>query len=136
MRRHQGAKVEHFDVSNVIYHKFSHCAVSYVLSGENVNDMLEFMLTLLRLFYISYVCSVLRLFSYICYFLMFVLFQRLFSTVLYQSLVLRNCLEMNGYTFIYVHALSIFTNGTIFVASCLFSSKVSWKMNPFKEGGR
>ena len=22
MRRHQGAKVEHFDVSNVIYHKF------------------------------------------------------------------------------------------------------------------
>ena len=22
MQRHQGAKVEHFDVSNVIYHKF------------------------------------------------------------------------------------------------------------------
>ena len=41
MRRHQGAKVEHFDVSNVIYHKFSHGAVSYTLSGENVNVMLE-----------------------------------------------------------------------------------------------
>ena len=39
MRRHQGAKVEHFDVSNVIYH--SHGAVSYTLSGENVNVMLE-----------------------------------------------------------------------------------------------
>ena len=41
MRRHQGAKVEHFDVSNVIYHKFSHGAVSYTLNGENVNVMLE-----------------------------------------------------------------------------------------------
>ena len=41
MRRHQGAKVEHFDVSNVIYHKFSHGAVSYTLSSENVNVMLE-----------------------------------------------------------------------------------------------
>ena len=41
MRRPQGAKVEHFDVSNVIYHKFSHGAVSYTLSGENVNVMLE-----------------------------------------------------------------------------------------------
>ena len=40
MRRHQGAKVEHFDVSNVIYHKFSH-GVSYTLNGENVNVMLE-----------------------------------------------------------------------------------------------
>ena len=38
---HQGAKVEHFDVSNVIYHKFSHGAVSYTLNGENVNVMLE-----------------------------------------------------------------------------------------------
>ena len=37
MRRHQGAKVEQFDVSNVIYHKFSHGAVSYMLNGENVN---------------------------------------------------------------------------------------------------
>ena len=36
MQRHQGAKVEHFDVSNVIYHKFSHGAVSYTLNGENV----------------------------------------------------------------------------------------------------
>ena len=42
MRRHQGAKVEHFDVSNVIYHTFSHGAVFYTLSGENINVMLEF----------------------------------------------------------------------------------------------
>ena len=41
MRRHKGAKVEHFDVSNVIYHKFSHGAVFYTLNGENVNVMLE-----------------------------------------------------------------------------------------------
>ena len=41
MQRHQGAKVEHFDVSNVIYHKFSHSVVSYMLNGENVNVMLE-----------------------------------------------------------------------------------------------
>ena len=41
MQRHQGAKVEHFDVSNVIYHKFSHVAVSYTLNGENVNVMLQ-----------------------------------------------------------------------------------------------
>ena len=44
MRRHQGAKVKHFDVSNVIYHKFSHGAVSYTLNGENVNVMLEFVI--------------------------------------------------------------------------------------------
>ena len=49
MRRHQGAKVEHFDVSNVIYHKFSHGAVSYTLNGKNVNVMLESMLN--RLFF-------------------------------------------------------------------------------------
>ena len=42
MRRHQGAKVEYFDVSDVIYHKFSHGPVSYTLNGENVNVMLEF----------------------------------------------------------------------------------------------
>ena len=41
MQPHQGAKVKHFDVSNVIYHKFSHDAVSYTLNGENVNVMLE-----------------------------------------------------------------------------------------------
>ena len=41
MRRHLGAKVKHFDVSNVIYHKFSHGAVSYTLRGENVNVMSE-----------------------------------------------------------------------------------------------
>ena len=45
MQRHQGAKVEHFDVSNVIYHEFSHGAVSYTLNGENVNVMLEFFLS-------------------------------------------------------------------------------------------
>ena len=42
MRRHQGAKVKHFHVSNVIYHKFSHGAVSYTLNGENVNVVLEY----------------------------------------------------------------------------------------------
>ena len=41
LRRHQGAKVKNFGVSNVIYHKFSHGAVSYTLNGENVNVMLE-----------------------------------------------------------------------------------------------
>ena len=34
-------KVEHFHVSNVIYHKFSHGAVSYTLNGENVDVKLE-----------------------------------------------------------------------------------------------
>ena len=42
MRRHQDAKVKHFDVSNVIYYIFSHGAVSYTLNGENVNVMLEY----------------------------------------------------------------------------------------------
>ena len=45
MRRHQGAKVEHFDFSNVIYHKFSHGAVSYTLNGENVDVLLELRIT-------------------------------------------------------------------------------------------
>ena len=45
--RHQGATVKHFDVSNVIYHKFSHGAVSCTLNGENGNVMLE-----KRLFYV------------------------------------------------------------------------------------
>ena len=40
MLRHQGAKVEHFDVSNVMYHRFSHDGVSYTLNGENVKVML------------------------------------------------------------------------------------------------
>ena len=39
MRRHH---VKHFDVSNVIYHKFSLGAVSCTLNGENVNVMLEY----------------------------------------------------------------------------------------------
>ena len=45
MQRHQGAKDKHFDVSNVsnvIYDKFSHGAVSYKLNGKIVNVMLEF----------------------------------------------------------------------------------------------
>ena len=41
MPRHQGVKVKHFDASNLIYHKFSHGSVSYMLNGENVNVMLE-----------------------------------------------------------------------------------------------
>ena len=48
MRRHQGAKVEYFDVSDVIYHKFSHGAVSYTLNGENVNVMLEYLIYISR----------------------------------------------------------------------------------------
>ena len=48
MRRHQGAKVKHFDVGNVIYHKFSHGAVSFTLNGENVNVMLEFVFKNIR----------------------------------------------------------------------------------------
>ena len=35
------AKIKHFDVSNVIYHKFSHGAISSMLNGENVYVMLE-----------------------------------------------------------------------------------------------
>ena len=50
MRRLQEAKVKHFDVSNVICHKFSHGAVSYTLNGENVNVMLEFFFMLLQEF--------------------------------------------------------------------------------------
>ena len=42
MLRNQDAKVNHFDVSNVIYHRFSHGAVSYTLNGESVNVMLEY----------------------------------------------------------------------------------------------
>ena len=44
MRRHQDAKVKHFDVSNVIYHKSSHSAVYCTLNGENVNVMLEYLI--------------------------------------------------------------------------------------------
>ena len=44
MQRHQDAKVKYFDVSNVIYHKFSHGAVSHTLNGKNVNVMLEFVI--------------------------------------------------------------------------------------------
>ena len=41
MRRHQDTKVKHFDFSSKIYHKFSHGVISYTLSGESVNVMLE-----------------------------------------------------------------------------------------------
>ena len=46
MRRHQGAKVKHFDVSNVICHKFSDGAAFYMLNVKNVNVILEWELTL------------------------------------------------------------------------------------------
>ena len=46
MRHHQNVRVKHFDVSNVIYHKFSHDAFSYRLNGKNVNVMLELMIML------------------------------------------------------------------------------------------
>ena len=39
MRRHQGVKVKYCDISNMIYKKFSHGAISYTLNGENVNIM-------------------------------------------------------------------------------------------------
>ena len=44
VRRHQGTKFEH--VSDLIYHKFSHGTVSYTLNGNNVNVMLEYIITL------------------------------------------------------------------------------------------
>ena len=49
MRHHQGAKVEHFDISNMIYHKFSHGPVSYMLNGENFNIMLEYRINYIQL---------------------------------------------------------------------------------------
>ena len=48
MRRHQDTKVKHFDVSNVIYHKFSHGAVSCTLNGENVHVMLDYRVAVLN----------------------------------------------------------------------------------------
>ena len=50
MRRHQGAKCKHFDVSDLIYHKFSHGAASYTVNGENVNVMLEYPIIILKSF--------------------------------------------------------------------------------------
>ena len=38
MRRHQGAKVEHFGIRNVIYHKFSHGCVSCMLNGKTLTS--------------------------------------------------------------------------------------------------
>ena len=47
---HQGATCKHFDVSDVIYHKFSHGAASYMINGENINVMLEYSVWLLATF--------------------------------------------------------------------------------------
>ena len=38
-------KLKHFEVSKVIYHKFSHGTVSFTLNGENINVMLELSIT-------------------------------------------------------------------------------------------
>ena len=43
---HQGAKCKQSDVSDVIYHRFSHGASSYPLNGGNINAMLEFSIKL------------------------------------------------------------------------------------------
>ena len=55
MRHHQDAKVKRFDVSNMIYHKFSHGAFSYMLNGEKVNVMSELAINLFsaRIFFNS-----------------------------------------------------------------------------------
>ena len=50
MQRHQGAKFKHFDVSNVIYPKFSYSGVSYTLNGKIVNEMLEFFIIESRIY--------------------------------------------------------------------------------------
>ena len=50
-------KVKHFDVSNVIYHKFAHGTVSFTLNGENVYVMLEWLLSLIRAVIICYMPS-------------------------------------------------------------------------------
>ena len=39
---HQGTKCKHFNVRDVIYHKFSHGAASCMLNWESVNVMLEY----------------------------------------------------------------------------------------------
>ena len=44
IRRHQGAKVDNLDVSNMIDYKFLHGGVSYTPNGGKVNVMLEFVL--------------------------------------------------------------------------------------------
>ena len=42
MRRHQDAKVKHFDVISVMYYKFTRRRFLYnTLNGENVNVMLD-----------------------------------------------------------------------------------------------
>ena len=41
MQHHQGAKCEHFNVSDMIYHKSPHGASFHMLNGENVNIMWE-----------------------------------------------------------------------------------------------
>ena len=79
MRRRQNAKVKHFDVSNVIYHKFSHGAVSYKLNGKNVNAMLEldlmkqtyYVMQLVGFFYTVFILSFIP--QHICFLLFYVL---------------------------------------------------------------
>ena len=41
IQRHEGAKCDQCDISNIIYHKLSHEAASYKLNGENANNFLE-----------------------------------------------------------------------------------------------
>ena len=48
-RRHQGAKVDPFDFSNVIYRKFSHGGISYTLNGKNIKVVLERIIILIML---------------------------------------------------------------------------------------
>ena len=51
MQHHQSPKCKHFNVSDVIYHKFSHGAAFYILDGENINVMLEFIIFLAQNFW-------------------------------------------------------------------------------------
>ena len=44
----------------MIYHKFSHGAAFYTLSGKNVNVMLEFQINRARVLNIIVVCSLLN----------------------------------------------------------------------------
>ena len=38
MWRHQGGKFEHYNISIVIYHKYSHGTASYRLNGEDAHE--------------------------------------------------------------------------------------------------
>ena len=45
MRRHQGGKFEHYNISIAIYHKYSHGTAYYRLNGEDANVMFGIMFT-------------------------------------------------------------------------------------------